>query len=376
MKNCYCTFWSIFSFCILNTCTNVEAFFPGSQLGFKLTRDVSDGIAATSTSDKDLSQIVDNLTDEEILTKELERCEGEIIDPHIHTAPWFNNDPDALVEELTASNISTALLYDPYPKLVLPYDVNTYVHQITSGSKGRVYMLASFNTTHDNWEEHREAEMERLRTFLDKDDVVLGAKLAPPHCALPLQSPMINDFFQVVAESKQKLVAIHIGTTPFCGPLGKAFGLDIRCGAEYVNPALLRPNIEQYPDVKFILLHSGHEFLPPDTECGCYYDFKYRDECIKMAAEYPNVWLSMSALFAQEPDGTLKYPGGEETLKKMKEAGVTHKVFWGSDASFKQGQIKPVLLTAIRSMMKAGWTDEERTWALRGLTKELFCIPE
>mmetsp|Transcript_9956 Transcript_9956/g.15354 ORF Transcript_9956/g.15354 Transcript_9956/m.15354 type:complete len:376 (+) Transcript_9956:107-1234(+) len=310
---------------------------------------------------------------EQMLADELENCEGEIIDAHLHTAPWFD-DSETLVAELEASNVSVGLLYNPYPKVQLPYDINTYVTSIAASSKGRVYALASLNTTHDDWESNREFEMDRLKSFLtEKHKSVLGAKLAPPHTCLPLQGPVMDDVVEAVHQSAKKLLAIHIGTTPFCGPLGEQFGVVCNCTEDHVNPALLIPKIESYPDVTFCLLHSGHEFLPKDSPY--YYDFKFSDECIAMAKTYPNVYLSISALFAQSPDGTLKYPGGVEIVKRMKEQGVTHKVFWGSDASYFQGQIRPVLMTAIKAMIDGGWTKEERAWTLRGCARHVFKIP-
>ena len=125
--------------------------------------------------------------------------------------------------------------------------------------------------------------------------------------------------------------------------------------------------------VTFLLLHSWHEFLPRGSDFN--YDFKFVDVCIDMAKKYPHVYLSLSAMFMQDPDGTLRYPGGAEIVRKMKEAGVTHKGFWASDASGKQGQIKPVLISAIRAMVDAGWTEEERTWALQGCSKKVFNMP-
>jgi predicted TIM-barrel fold metal-dependent hydrolase len=174
---------------------------------------------------------------------------------------------------------------------------------------------------------------------------------------------MANDIIDIVAQSSKKLVACHIGTTPFCGPIGKKFGIKCDRSAEFVP---------QYPDVKFLLLHSGYNFLPegdPEHNGG-----KYTDICINMAKTYPNVYLSISAIFAQSPDGVMKYPGGDKCVQKMKDAGVCHKVFWGSDASYIKGQIKPVLISSIKTMINAGWTQEERTWTLRGLAKKLFGI--
>lgn len=316
----------------------------------------------------------DERLDYEILAKELERCKGEIIDTHLHLAPWLG-DADALLEELQRNNVSVGLLYDPYSKLAPQYDINTHTATIAQQSNGRIYALASLNTTHDNWTDHREFEMQRLRDGL-RHGCVLGTKLAPPHTCLPLNGPIMDDVLEVVNESEQKLVAIHIGTTPFCGPLGKMWGIECNCEEECVDPSLLIPKIVAYPAVTFVLLHSGHEFLPAEVGAeGYYYDFRFTDECIAMAREHDNVYLSISAIFAQHPNGTLKYPGGFETVRKMKEAGVTRKVFWGSDASYFRGQIRPVLLTAIKAMIAAGWTPDERAWALRGCARHVFKIP-
>ena len=275
-----------------------------------------------------------------LLAGELARC-GEIIDPHLHIAPWFNTAAP-LIDELSSANISIGLLYNPYPKMSLPFDMNTYTHAIAAQSEGRVYSLASLNTTHDVWEDHRESEMEHLATFLTKSEV-LGVKIAPPHTCLPLQSPAMDDVVEVVSKAtRAKVIAIHIGTTPFCGPLGEQFNIVTCCGREYVDPELLVPKIKAHPDITFVLLHAGHEFLPPESPF--YYNFEFVDKSIALAAEYPNVWISLSAMFAQNPDKSFKYPGGLENAKKFKQAGVLHKLLWGSDASYVQGQIREALV--------------------------------
>jgi len=79
-------------------------------------------------------------------------------------------------------------------------------------------MLASMNMVHENWDEHRDDEMQRLRNFLEKDEVLEG-KMAPSNTCLSLRSPMANDFTDIVARSIKKLVACHIGTTPFFNPI-------------------------------------------------------------------------------------------------------------------------------------------------------------
>lgn len=319
----------------------------------------------------------DEASDHAMLAQELALCHdtfGGIVDPHLHTAPWFDSAP-GLIQELEASNVSIGLLYNPYPKMALPYDINTYTSEIAANSKGKVYALASLNTTHDRWEDHREFELNRLKEGLARD-AVLGTKLAPPNTMLPLTGPIMDDVLAVTNESRQKLLAIHIGTTPFCGALGRQFGIECNCQEECVNPNLLIPQIEKYPNVRFALLHAGHEFLSPESDPEFYYNFQFTDACIKLAQQYDNVYLSLSAIFAQELDGTLRYPGGFETCRKMKQAGITHKVFWGSDASWNQGAIRPVLITAIKAMIQGGWTSKERAWALSGCARHVFGIPQ
>jgi hypothetical protein len=337
----------------------------------KGTRLEAEGVGRTFEKEECRRSELLALDDDALLAKELIACGGEIIDPHLHIAPWFD-DADTLIDELKASNVTIGLLYNPYPNIPLPFDVNTYAASIAASSGGKIYALASLNTTHTDWQEHRDYEINRLRTFLEKDEV-LGAKLAPANTALPLTGQIMDDVIETLAKSSKSVLAIHMGTTAFCGPIGEQFGIKCNCTKDFVDPSLLIPKIEEYPDIQFILLHSGHEFLPPDSPY--YYNFEFSDKCIAMAKTYPNVFLSLSAVFAQEPDGTLKYPGGQGLVKKMKQSEVTHKVFWASDASYKQGQIRPVLITALRAMIQAGWTQEERTWAMNGCARHVFKIP-
>ena len=78
-------------------------------------------------------------------------------------------------------------------------------------------MLALLNTIHDDWADHREDEMERLRIFLENKET-LGCKLTPLHTCLPV--------VETVAQSRKRLLAFHISTMPFYGPMGKQIGME------------------------------------------------------------------------------------------------------------------------------------------------------
>jgi predicted TIM-barrel fold metal-dependent hydrolase len=184
----------------------------------------------------------------------------------------------------------------------------------------------------------------------------------------------MDDILTVVSQSSTRVLASHIGTTPVCGPLGKQFGIKGCCDKAYVDPKLLLPKIQTYPNVTFVLLHSGHEFLPRDSPVY-FYNFTFVEDSIAMAKEYPNVYISLSAMFAMHSNGTLKYPGGLQNAQKIRRANVTHKVLWGSDASYHRGQIKPVLIRSIQAMVRAGFTPKQRCWALQGAARHVFQIP-
>ena len=190
----------------------------------------------------------------EIVVAEHERC-GEIIDMHLHLAQWFQS-ADGLLAEMDRSLVDRGILYAVYPPGSITFpgtpDPNEQVSEMARNSRGRLFGLASCNTTHDSWDENtREQELTRLRTYLDRPEFV-GAKVAPPHTCLPLDGQRMSDVARTVSESTTPVLAVHVGTTPFCGPLGAMIGLQACCAREYVSPSLLAPLVEQYAETTFM----------------------------------------------------------------------------------------------------------------------------
>lgn len=137
-----------------------------------------------------------------------------------------------------------------------------------------------------------------------------------------------------------------------------------------MDPTLLSDLIGRHPNVTFILLHAGHDFLPTDNPN--YYNGTLVDAAIEVAQSHPNVYLEISAMHAQHPNGTLKYLGGNQALEKMVDVGLTDRVIWGSDANHQQGTLLPVVATSLQAMIDAGFTEEERCMALSGTARNIF----
>lgn len=198
----------------------------------------------------------------------IESCDGEVIDGHLHESLFFPT-ADSLISEMDKSSVSRGVLMAVYDAKASPFsfDPNTSVQRIADQSDGRIYGLVSLNTTAQNWTgEIRHKELSRLATFLEKPGVV-GAKVAPPHTCLELGSQTMRDIVDTVSQSSRKLLYIHVGTTPFCGPFGLiTSGMIGCCDSEYVDPRHLEILIAQYSETNFVLLHAGHDFLEEGSE--------------------------------------------------------------------------------------------------------------
>jgi hypothetical protein len=145
---------------------------------------------------------------------EMARC-GSPFDAHLHLeGQWFSPlDAAPLLAEMTAANIDQGVIMAVYgPSDPLGIDPNEGVAGFVEQSSGRLFGLASLNTTIEDWESVKDEELNRLRTYLEMDGFV-GAKLAPPHTRLAMNSAIMGDIIQTISETSKPIVGIHIGTS-------------------------------------------------------------------------------------------------------------------------------------------------------------------
>lgn len=152
-----------------------------------------------------------------LVDEERKRC-GDIIDMHLHPSNYTSVDP--ILNDLDQAGVSRGLVYAVYAanNTFLP-DANTQVSQLINASNGRLYGLASLDTSVD-WQSKGKDELSRLSEALLQPGFV-GAKLAPPHTCLELNGTIIKEVIHTVSESSKPVVGIHTGTTPFCGEFGE-----------------------------------------------------------------------------------------------------------------------------------------------------------
>lgn len=81
--------------------------------------------------------------------------------------------------------------------------------------------------------------------------------------------------------------------------------------ADYGNPALLRPILEKYPNLRLVLQHVG---------------FDYLDETIALMRDFPLVYAEMSVLNSVGPRSL-----HDASLRRLVDAGLADRIVLGSD---------------------------------------------
>lgn len=287
-----------------------------------------------------------------------------VVDIHLHPGDWeavpkdtrtfigsrfpfpFNLDPkttaegilsaEGIVAELDKAGISQAVLYAVYAPRTVGVADNERVASDTAKYPDRLFGLASLRL--DTFRLDRDAELVRLRAALSIPSMI-GIKLAHAHQHFRMDDPAYFGIYQVAAEMK-KPVYLHTGSSPFPGTASEP---------PYTNPLYLEKAIQTYPGTVFILGHIGYDFI--DHTLGAF------EQCVRLAASYPNVYLEPSALGSKGSD-----PTGENlktVMRRMREAGLTDRIIYGSDGPQSPGFVKDYLQRTAAAMKNAGYTEAE-----------------
>lgn len=126
--------------------------------------------------------------------------------------------------------------------------------------------------------------------------------------------------YWALADELEVPVAVHINRGPPpdspVRPPGCCPNFDPALG----NPALLRPILEQYPDLKIWIQHAGFPALPMLD------DIDYLDETFALLSDYPNIYVDMTALNAAVPA-----PVHAAALQEFIDRGFVDRIMMGTD---------------------------------------------
>jgi len=114
-------------------------------------------------------------------------------------------------------------------------------------------------------------------------------------------------------------VCYHTGSMPPGTPLLAATS---KARLSLGNPYLIEDVLVKYPKLRVWMCHSADQF---------------HEHALSMMCVYPNLYMDLGASLWMEPI-CMRY--GEEFVRKAKQAGVLHKVFFGSDQCWWPHAIK------------------------------------
>lgn len=127
-----------------------------------------------------------------------------------------------------------------------------------------------------------------------------------------IEEKPINDFLVVAAcDVLEKLVETEGETLPIQFHTGLG---DVDIDLVKANPAYMKPLIEAFPNVDFVILHSS---------------YPYTREAGYLAANFANAWLDIGEVFPM-----LARHGQQNVLRQALELTPASKILWSTDGHF------------------------------------------
>jgi hypothetical protein len=259
---------------------------------------------------------------------------------------------ESILQELDEAAISAALLFAVYAPRSVGVATNSLVLRERRADTGRLWGLASLPV--DDWDRSGPEALAQLAGALDEEGMV-GIKLAHAHMHFRMDDPAYWPIYEVAAAYGVP-VYLHTGPSPFAGT---------RREAEYTHPAWMEAAVAAHPEVPFIMGHMGYDFV--NKRLG------EVDAAVDLAVRYDNVWLEPSALGSEGSDPTDRNLAA--VLRKARDAGVAHKVVYGSDGPQSPGFVGRYLERTLLALDEADYTVDEARLVLADNASALFGLP-
>lgn len=301
----------------------------------------------------------------------------QVVDVHTHTGTWENTPPGFrlrlaervptgfrwtmpfltdlnlgagnILAQMNAGGIYGAGVFATIAPHTTGVATSEFASQTVAGNEDRLYAFASIRV--DRWNEDSEAQLEKFESDLRDLPGVKGVKLAHAHAQYRFDDERFYDIYEI-AGRYNKPIYLHSGTSPNPGT---------RYEPEFSDPAYLEEAINMYPDTIFILGHTGYDSKERALT--------YTDSAIRLAQEYPNVYVEPGALGAHRAELVI-----DDFVTRLKDGNVLHKVIYGSDGVQFPGYLKSHLEAYVAAMQRNGYTVDEMAQVLSGNFSRVFGI--
>ena len=246
---------------------------------------------------------------------------GDVINAHLHSAP-LGADEEAyrakVLAEMDENAIGVSVLH-----LNEMSDVAVWIDHAPSrflaGPSFPCWRDVSARPVKCDWDGEVFPDLEWLRSQYEAGRFAVMGEMFFVYAGISPTDPRMAPYWDLAAEFDIP-VAIHINRGPPAGSRSRPDGCCPAFDEDLGNPELLRPVLERHPELRIWLQHAGFPAMP---ELG---NIDYDDETFALLADYPNVYVDMTALNAVMPE-----PLHAAALQAFIDRGFTDRIMVGTD---------------------------------------------
>ena len=245
-----------------------------------------------------------------------------IIDVHRH-GTWPTGDDDAyrtqMLGEMKANGVGLAVIS------LTDYDhVKVWKEAAPDSFLAGVMLGCPRNSSEPRYKCFPSSEgwvdLAWLRGMVESGKIEAIHEVGPNYIGLSVNNPRFDPYFALAAEFDLP-VGVHTQRGPPPGGRNSTRSDPACCpnyDTEMGSPALLRPVLERYPELRVWIQHVG------SGRDGGYEPFW--DETLALLRDYPRVYLDLSIT-----NGPLPIAQYEDSLRRLIEAGFGDRIMFGSD---------------------------------------------
>lgn len=222
--------------------------------------------------------------------------DNAIFNAHFHSARLQMDDNSYLqtvLEEMDAHDIAKSVLH-----IAEPSDLEDWVDaapgRFLAGPTFPCWLNEAGNLQTCNWNGDAWPDIEWMRGNYEAGRLHVMGEMLFVYAGIAPTDPRMVPYWELASELDIP-VAIHINRGPPPDSPSRPTGCCPKYNADLGNPALLRPILEQHPNLKIWLQHAGFPAMP------IFENIDYTEETFALLADYPNIYVDMTALNAAAP---------------------------------------------------------------------------
>ena len=219
-----------------------------------------------------------------------------LFNAHFHSARLQMDDSaylQTVLEEMDTHNIAKSVLH-----IAEPSDLEDWVDaapgRFLAGPVFPCWLNEAGTLQTCDWEGEAWPDIAWMRENYEAGRLRVMGEMLFVYAGIAPTDPRMAPYWELAAELDIP-VAVHINRGPPPDSPSRPTGCCPNYDADLGNPALLRPVLESYPDLKIWLQHAGFPAMP------IFDDIDYSEETFALLADYPNVYVDMTALNAAAP---------------------------------------------------------------------------